>query len=496
MIVALLRRSIIFCLPILGLLVGLDGAVAGRLVLRNVGQAPVTCTADGWTRPSGAADDRSFTIAPGSSTIVVPNIALAPDRSIAWVDCGGAVARLATLALETSDHVLQLNGLQTRALNVSLYAYLPVDPAADFTKLVDHVVATYQAAHPDVLLNATLDPNVDIYSFDALPGLLGKGRFDVMEIDTLYLGFLADRGVINPASMAGDLPLQVAIDAATYHGVLWAVPSWLCMDFIYGTDERLASVTSLAQLLATLPPAPSGGVRLAADYNGSWRLPSIYINAYVQRHVGDPIANALKMPPDPAVIDDLVALTDSCAKVDENPCTNGTLHGAPPGSVEKLLAQGQAAASTGFSEQSFYIALNKGPPSLTVVAGVWGPRPAALLFSDAFVTSSANCPPRTPCAADANAFTEMMRFQAMKLYIVKSEDQPAGDPWRTLLPATASFYTLPEIRNNSLYRQYVKAVEVARPFPNSSPRSFRTIWASRSAVRSRRSAGSTNARTR
>jgi hypothetical protein len=388
--------------------------------------------------------------------------------TIHWAKCGALTIQPLNITPTGPDTRLTLNGQQVRVLNASLYPYVPNLPGWDFSNLLAKITLTYQAQNPQVVLNVSMTETTDIYSFTSLPKLLGKGGFDVMELDMLYLGFLASSGLINPAKPVGDKPFPVALAAASFGGTLWAIPSWLCMDFIYSRDPGIQQVTSEQGLKTFLKAKPSAVPLIAADFNGSWRMPSIYTNAFVQTYGYGSIAKAQTMPPDAAATNNLSDLLNFCWNVfsSANPCVNKTYHGYAPGTMEQNFALGQSASVVGFSEQSFYINLAQQGP-LYVAPMPWAGSPQPLLFADGFVTNSTTCTRPSPCSADADNFVALMTSAGMKAFIVESMDLPAGSPWRTLLVATMPFYQRPEIVNNSMYNQYSKVFPIAGPFPNN-----------------------------
>jgi hypothetical protein len=444
-------------------------ALAGQLILKNSSSQVITCTVDGWTVSSGASFDWYIQVQPDVPFYVGQNTSRPGSPIINWASCGRLTTRSMYVTPSGPNQTLVLNGQQTRVLNVELYPYLPTLPTDDFENLVSYVVQTYQSQNPQVLLNAVLNINdVNIYSFTTLPTLLGAQGFDVMELDMLYLGFLVSSGLINPAQITGEQPLSVAISGATYQGQLWGIPSWLCMDFVYSASSVLSQQATLTQLLQFLSTMPSGRPELVGDFNGSWRLPSIYINAYVQGHGGySSIDQAMNMPPDTGTISNLVALTNTCADGTTNICTNNTVHGMPNGGAEQQFATGEASNDMGFSEQSFFINLYNGPAPLYAIATPWGQTPQPLLFEDAFVTNKSTCAPSTSCAGDASNFTDMMTSISMKNYIVQSMDLPAGTPWRTLLVANETFWNQQIVQTNPMYQQYQAVLATAQPFPNT-----------------------------
>lgn len=449
------------------LLAGGGAAQAGQLLLVNEGAQPLTCTVDGWTLGSGSTFDWTITVQPNQTYYVGQNTLRAGAAVIDWADCNGLSTRAMNVTPDGPDGRLVFNGQQTRVLNAALYPYLPTVPGGQFETLVAHVVETFQAQNPEVLLSAQLNGKTDIYSFENLPVLLGPQGLDVIELDTLYMGFLVSETLINPAQITGEQPLDVAVAASTIGDQLWGVPSWLCMDFVYGRDPAIQGISSLSGLVTYLGTQPDTRPALVGDFNGSWRLPSIYINGYVQTYGYGQINQALQMPPDQGVIDNLVSLSDACAFDGVNNCTNGVFHGGANGTTEQVFATGNASTDMGFSEQSFFINYYAPPAPLYVIPAPWGQQPQPLLFSDTFVTSRATCATSSACASDAQAFTTLMTSLDMKNYIVEAQDLEPGSPWRTLLVAAEAFYQQPQIVQNPLYQQYQQVFATAQPFPNA-----------------------------
>ncbi|HEX8064593.1 MAG TPA: hypothetical protein VF535_15430 [Allosphingosinicella sp.] len=450
-------------------------AAAGQLVLRNQSFAPVSCTVDGWTVATGFQFDWVVTVQPNQTFQVGQNTTRPGGSVINWARCGQLSTRAMNITPTSPDGILIFNGQQTRVLNAALYPFLPTLPGDQFETLVTHVVETYQQQNPQVLLAAQMNPETDIYSFTELPQLLGQNGLDVIELDTLYMAFLANGHYINTAQIAGEQPLAVATAASTVANQLWGIPSWLCMDFVYSGNAGVQQATTLANLLAFLGTMPQTAPEMVGDYNGSWRLPSIYINAYVQLHGYGAIGQAMNpnIPPDPATITNLVNLTDTCAYASANNCTNGTYHNSPNGTPEQTFATGHAGADMGFSEQSFFVNLYGPVTPLYAVPAAWGQTPQPLLFSDSFVTSAATCTNGSACGADAAAFTTLMTALPMKNYIVKSQDLPQGTPWRTLLVAQTSFYGQAAIQANPMYAQYWPVIRPgAQPAPQPFPNAF------------------------
>ncbi len=437
---------------------------AGELVIRNASASAIVCHADGYTAATGWPSTWDITVHPGSSFSLAPSYNRSPVI-LDWAECGGLKTRGMGITPQGNDGLVLFTGKQKRVLNIALYPDIPSHPNGNFRYLLDHVVSAYQAIDPNVLLNAVMADEDKIYSFDGLPTILGSTGYDVVELDTLYLGFLASSNLITPAKITGDEPLPVAKAASTYHGVLYGVPSWLCMDFIFSYSSALKSVHTLSELVSFLASKSKTELALLADYDGSWRIPSIYINAYVQAFGYQNIAKALTMPPEPSVIANLKALAGTCDFASTNSCINGTNHAEPDGTIERVFASGNATSDMGFSEQSFYILLNRPNGSVTIVPATWGEKPQPLLYSDTFVTNKSTCS-SAACQDDSAAFTALMTGIKMKNYIAFSRDLLANEPPRHLLVATQRFWAQPKVRHDPIYAQVATIVRDGQPFPN------------------------------
>jgi thiamine pyridinylase len=441
-------------------------AHGGELVLRNTSNQPIDCLVDGWTVATGADSDWQITVQPRSTFYVIPNPNLGDSARIDWVECGSLRTRMMNITPSGPRQHIVLNGTQTRVLNVSLYPWLPTIPGDRFEELTKHVINRFQRQNPDVLLNAVLSQEVDIYDYDSLATLAGPDGFDILEIDMVYLGYLVDLGLINPAQVPNNV-LPVARMAVTIDGVEYAVPTLLCFDFVFALDDQIHQVQSLDDLLAFLDDQDPQKVDIAGIFNGTWRTVTMYINGYVDEYGYSNLADALTMPPDPVVIDNLVSVLNRCEDDGENKCIDDTYYNQPNGSVERDFAADEVDTSLGFSEQSFFVNLYGQDDPFYLAPMVWGSSSQPLLYADGFVTNAATCAPNTTCSADAAAFITLMTRLPMRNYIVKSRDLPRKTPWRTLLVANGNFWNQPAVINHPVYSQISSIFATAKPLPNN-----------------------------
>jgi thiamine pyridinylase len=432
-----------------------SSARAGELVVYNLSSRPVTCSVDGYTKASGADADTPFRVDPGQ-TLNLPPSFKAKDHAINTVECGGLRARALNLTPESPDRVLFLNGRQRRVLNALLYASIPTDPKTGFTPLIRWLAMSYQAAHPDVLLNLVIDPSIDVYSFGNLKdNVFSATGFDVAEIDTVFLKWLKDEGLISPARITGDEPWPVGKQAVTIDGQAYGVPSWLCSDFLFSTTGDMGNIKTFPDMQAYLAKIPGGRRGLVGDLDGTWTIPAFYLQAFVQSHADMTAVAAAAAPIDSAAIARLARFGTYCSLSNADPCIDGTFHAAKDGAVEQDFVAEQGGSDLGFSERSFFLAYYQSvPAALSLTPMPWGDQPDAprLVYSDAFITSKTACS-KDPCETDAAEFAAFMTSAPTKKYIAMATDLPGGDPPRHLLVATKPFYDDDDVKGDPVYSQ-------------------------------------------
>ncbi|MBL7234110.1 type 2 periplasmic-binding domain-containing protein [Komagataeibacter oboediens] len=450
---------------LMGMLALPHAALCGDLVVRNTGAADAQCH----IVDSGRADAVFTVKAQDTAHVGAP-----AGGMINSVECNGLKTREMHITPKGMDGYVVLNGRQKRVLNVSLYPFIPSLPNGNFQTLVQHVITTYQDSNPDVLLNAVMSEDVDIYNPARLLRLLSGRGYDVVELDTLYIEFLAAHKRIAPVRISGDAPWQPGHDAVLYHGVTYAVPSWLCLDFLYSYSPDIKDIHGLDQFMSYLNREPAGKRHISADFSGTTRLPSLYIDGYVQRYGYDHIRGAFRMPPDPQVVNSLMRLAITCTDGKENHCVDGTLSRAADGDVDRIFAEGKSGFDIGFSEQSFYINLFNPThaASLAMIPVPWGENGQTMLYSDAFVTNRTSCSSAS-CQADSTAFTTMMTGKEIKTYIAFSQDLPQGTPARHLLVGTRPFWDQQQVRDDPVYSQVRTVIETGQAFPHDLNESLR-----------------------
>jgi thiamine pyridinylase len=183
--------------------------------------------------------------------------------------------------------------LPRRILHVSLYPYIPQAAAAALA-----LKQGFERQHPDVIIDVTFNQNY--YSPDpAEKGVLYEDA-DVHEIDGILLSDFIhnNRLAALPASLTKDLdPLEEqAREIATSSGRMYAVPHWMCADFLIYRADANGVPASLADLRKW-----HRGVLM--DLKGSGPLAEVYLDALLTRRSWEiSLPSALTQPPQPAII--------------------------------------------------------------------------------------------------------------------------------------------------------------------------------------------------
>jgi thiamine pyridinylase len=445
---------ILLLLGYFGVLASRD-ASAGMLRVGNTASSAIECKADD-------GSGRTFDLSPGTTTAIAPI-----HGALDSVTCGSLVLGGLGVSEKTPDRIIMLNGQQTTTLRVALFPYLPTYPSGDLLALARMIELGYQRFNPATAVE--LSTNEDPYGFDTMKTTFAT--YDVVEVDTSILAMLIKEGWIVPTLRVGN-PLPFAATAVIApNGTYYGTPTWVCRDFLFSYDTRLATVTSLPQLL-TYWQGLNTGSHVVADFTGRWQLYSMYVNAYVARYGygQQQIDNALNQPADPATISDLASIVNACASAaipTLNPCAAGVFHNdVPDGMMEPIFSSGFAATDMGFSERSFFIELLRSLAP-TVIPMPYGPQPVPLMYVDA-LTYSKRC--TGACMLNAQTFARYLTSTDVRKEIAFGNDLDEllnGHPWRHLLPATQDFYYDATVKRDHIYASVATIFPSAKPMPTS-----------------------------
>ncbi|MCE9673232.1 extracellular solute-binding protein [Myxococcus stipitatus] len=355
-----------------------------------------------------------------------------------------------------------------RPLKAILFPYIPDSGKDQFAGLKQRLETDFEAKHSDIDLEVVFDLNVDVYDLDdggMLNQLLGDGEraAQVVEVDTLVLGSLVAKGWVQPVQVDANAVHPAAAEAVTVSGQSYGVPTYLCTYVVYSRSNAIRSATDGASLIRILEDVAPGKRPLAANFDGSWTLPSSYIDAWADSHPGSALSSALTLPLERPVVESLGTVVDSCEReAGVNPCLDGTWKDNTL--PEEAFAKEEANGFMGYTERLFHILSARPgmalPEAISVPLGM-GSAPA--VFVDALVLNP-HC--TGTCAEDARAFTDFMKAPETRSLIAFSQDAPEGSTPRYLLQASRAFYLQEPARSDLMYRQFEALLRGVRPFPN------------------------------
>lgn len=356
-----------------------------------------------------------------------------------------------------------------RTFTAVLFPYIPDSGHDGFASLIATLESWFEAANPDIDLQITMDPNMDLYDPATLATLLGSGpgSFNMVELDTLLLGDLVAQNQVQPLPFGvGNLGLlPTAVAAAQVGGTVYGVSTYLCGNYIYSWDSGISGVDTGQGLIDFLTQHPDpAATALIGNFDGSWTLPSLYVDAWADTHSNDPaqVAAAYNLPLDNPTMSIFTPVVDLCGD-SGGPCLAGTYKDNT--AAETLFAHDQANGFVGYSERLYFILEARGGnialPS--VISAPLGVDSHPVIFVDALVLNPA-CTGQ--CAADAETFsTFMSSLQVRNLIAFSGDVSPTTFP-RYLLQALASFYTSPPGNQNLIYQQLYPFVQQAQALPN------------------------------
>lgn len=458
--------SVCFAIAVITLFPGV--ASAGQIYIHNSAKGAITCDAAGESRNTVKQNTQTIAIAQGETLELNPQDF--STQTIDRLECAGYNVGNLKVTPNSPDRYLSFTGQAQHTLSVLLYPYLPTTPEANFQPMVQRIVNEFQHKNPQILLNAVIsqDLEYDTYIYSNLPNLLGENGFDLVELDTLMLGYAVDSNLILPASQAISTSKfwEVGLEASTYNNQLYGFPTWLCSYFLFGRNPDISQVKSVPELLNYLSHKPPLKPRLIANFNSDWNAIGFYLDGYTDLFGFDRVTEALEKPIDPQVIKNLVKMSSECAVNETNGCVNNYYNEDPNAGYQDF--SGGADSFIGFSENSFYIRLSdtKHLP-LFATPAPYGNQLEPLVFTDTLAVNSSTCK-NEQCQANAVKFIDYMSSVETKLWIAFSEDLDSGTPPRRSLPAIKAFYEQPRVQQDELYPQFAPVVKNQKAnFPNS-----------------------------
>jgi thiamine pyridinylase len=244
-----------------------------------------------------------------------------------------------------------------------------------------------------------------------------------------------------------------------------AYPHLLCGHFIFSRDEGVARARSSNELSTALQSL-STDRKLVGDFQGSWNLPALYIDAYADAVGTENLASAIPpqgSPPNPAALSGLKSVENVC-RASCDACLDNTYHEAPNLAADRFAWE-RAGALIGYSERLHHVLRSRSDKAPLFMASVpFGPTSRPILFVDALVVSK-NC--KESCAKDARAFADFLTRDDVLRFVLMSEDTDAEVRRipRYLLPATLSVFRVPAVAADPYYPHLERIISDASPFP-------------------------------
>ncbi|CAF3363876.1 unnamed protein product [Rotaria socialis] len=348
-------------------------------------------------------------------------------------------------------------------LKVALYPFIPDAGDDNNTGLLQFITDEFNKVYPDIALQLRpLSINDNFYDLDLLSKWLmadGTG-YDIVEIDAVLLGDLVNIGLVAPQFINSTNQADwhtIANMAVHINNAVYGFPHLMCAYFLFTRDVRIATVSTIDQLMTILGDSPTDDYRLAGNMDSSWGLPALWINSYQgsSNSSAETVAYALHGYTKSS-FENILKLAGLCNRSrGENHCLDGTFR-KYQNMPAILFAQNKTTAMFAYSEQLFYILKDGNLYDYNNIKLIPLPIGTAhnqpLFFTDAFVF-------RRNMSADvlnaSRLFAEFMGTPRMQAVVVGSGDKPGSIP-RYLLPMSKSAYDDPLLANNRFYQTYFR----------------------------------------
>ena len=379
-----------------------------------------------------------------------------------------------------------------RELRVAIYSWIP-DLADDkLQTLKEWIEATFEAENSEIDLKILTAIGFDIYDIDDLKSHLinDPSAPHVVEIDTILLGEIVDEDLIaeiDPQTYGLKVPgayLPFTLEAVQYNGSYYAVPTFICANYLMGVNVGDASqicpiqngATAYSDLNNVLNQCkqnlifPPRTMTLTGNFKGSWQLPNVYIDTYIDHHGRNTVYEAINsnIPAQTDVISDMKSFIEYCQTEDGNKCFSGAFKSVVS-MLTAVVDKRQTITSYSYSEYiGTYLqhTLNNGIhfDVYDIIAPPLGPNNNFLMYTDALVINKAL--QTTTTLQDIDDFINFYSRLNTRLSIAFGDDLPAPHPPRYLMQARNDFYTTQNVTNDSIYSLLNGTLQYAVAAPN------------------------------
>ena len=331
--------------------------------------------------------------------------------------------------------ILEANEKQIETLRVALYPIVP-----EYRELFFKLEAMFEASHPVnlELVETYVDPKdgkTKSLADGYYKGGLLKAEADVYEIDTVLLDQMVKK--IRPITLPKDAYFPGTIEAVQFEGKTWAVPHWICGNFVFyhKADQAIEQAKTLEELLGSFQNS-SG---LLFDMKGTSTLGEWYLTGLASN--ADDIQKILETINLPNVDRTAVATLESLLRAcPAGYCRSNAFH-YRAGYYARLFAHKKARAYIGYSE-SIHYALREINDNCGPIDGCLSEREIAVRALPPMIPQGRQVGWVDALAISANLTEEKAKLALEFIQLVTSKEgygvvlEPAWpEPPRYLLPA-------------------------------------------------------------
>lgn len=378
-----------------------------------------------------------------------------------------------------ADEQLAKAASSAEPLKVLLYPYLPkCEGHEGFDLAARRLEREFEARTGHVAAVEIADPDWALYDSKKVAGLLDRGVYDVIEIDTELLGEVVLTGAVRPwarvpAEADWHPAARQAVQLAGAPGI-YGIPHYLCGYFIYSRSPEVVKASTSAALGQALDALGTPRINLVGDGMGGWTLSSLYLDAWAELHPDQPASAGLSRPLDEAAARSVTALISLCKHEGRWPCTEEAAGYHLSDLPAQIFGRGEADALWGYSERLHHViraAREAGVSTddIYVAPAPLHSRQRMMTFTDALLLRE-GC--AGECAARAEAFAEYLLSPATLEWLLMADECPEDAPPRYLLPAVKRGFT-ERLQADRFYRVFKEAMEAASPFPNQGLEAIR-----------------------
>ena len=373
-------------------------------------------------------------------------------------------------------------------LKVGIYPWIPDLGKDKLQGLKDMIKYDFERKHPNITLSVS--SSWDPYDVDKVTKNLSDdpNSFDVLEIDTILLGEIVDKGNVQKLDLSHhglqDDFMAVGLDAVTYKGSCYGVPTLNCANFlielISGTEqcdtEILCSLEKgdhnlgdLKQVVRRYYDHFKGVSPMIGDFRGKWTLPMMYLDAYVDVHGNSDAEEGIDAPIDTKVLENMKWFMDLGDDTDGN--NKGERDEYDSASErDKDISKSDHVMLYGYSEwlsqvMSDKMCKNEEIHATCIISPPLGKDDRLLAFTDAAIVNKFHySDPKK-----ATAIVEFLKFYTSLEFrnkYAKGVDLKDPHPPRYVMISRKDFYTDGFGAGDKHYQQFRRAFDHAVAAPN------------------------------